>query len=134
MNWTGGRLRRHSHYQPGSLSRVQKRHFAKARLWCPNSFHQFSQFQYPPYHSTARTAFGQPAGGLKPPLVSPYDNDDGIKERIGANQPCRHDSDVEDLSQRLLSVTPGDPQRKRKRQLSGSRDTYCQVLYNNVPC
>jgi len=125
MNWTGGRLRRHSHNRPGSLSRIQKRHFAKARLWCPNSFNQFSQFQYPSYHSTARTAFEQPVGGLKPPLVSPYDNDDGIEESIC--QPCQHCSDAEDLSQHLLSATPGDSQRKRKRQLSGSRETYCQT-------
>lgn len=32
MNWTGGRLRRQSHNRPGSLSRIQKQHFAKARF------------------------------------------------------------------------------------------------------
>jgi hypothetical protein len=32
MNWTGGRLRRQSHNRPGSLSRIQKQYFARARL------------------------------------------------------------------------------------------------------
>lgn len=31
MNWTGGRLRRQSQNRPGSLTRIQKRHFAKAQ-------------------------------------------------------------------------------------------------------
>src|SRR5436190_528347 len=32
MNWTGGRLRRHSYRKHLSQLRIQKRHFAKARL------------------------------------------------------------------------------------------------------
>ncbi|KAH8694975.1 hypothetical protein BGW36DRAFT_428872 [Talaromyces proteolyticus] len=32
MNWTGGRLRRQSHNKPNSILRIQKQHFAKARL------------------------------------------------------------------------------------------------------
>lgn len=32
MNWTGGRLRRQSNNRPYSILRIQKQHFAKARL------------------------------------------------------------------------------------------------------
>lgn len=32
MNWTGGRLHRHSHNKRGMLERIQKQHFAKARI------------------------------------------------------------------------------------------------------
>lgn len=32
MNWTGGRLHRHSHTKRGMLEKVQKQHFAKARI------------------------------------------------------------------------------------------------------
>lgn len=40
MNWTGGRLQRHSHNKPGSRSRRQKQHFAKARLKVQKESHQ----------------------------------------------------------------------------------------------
>lgn len=48
MNWTGGRLQRHSHNKPGSLSRIQKQHFAKARLKVHSEFHQQSQIPFSP--------------------------------------------------------------------------------------
>lgn len=32
MNWTGGRLRRQSRNRPDSISKIQKQHFARARI------------------------------------------------------------------------------------------------------
>lgn len=32
MNWTGGRLHRHSHNKRGMLQKTQKQHFAKAKM------------------------------------------------------------------------------------------------------
>lgn len=32
MNWTGGRLRRQSRIRPDSISKIQKQHFARARI------------------------------------------------------------------------------------------------------
>jgi hypothetical protein len=32
MNWTGGRLRRQSGNRPDSISKIQKQHFARARI------------------------------------------------------------------------------------------------------
>lgn len=32
MNWTGGRLHRHSHNKRGMLQKIQKKHFAKAKM------------------------------------------------------------------------------------------------------
>lgn len=46
MNWTGGRLHRHSHSKAASLSRIQKQHFAKARLKARNEAYQASPLRF----------------------------------------------------------------------------------------
>ncbi|KAI9934363.1 hypothetical protein ASPWEDRAFT_181493 [Aspergillus wentii DTO 134E9] len=51
MNWTGGRLQRHSNTKPGTLARVQKQNFAKSRSRASKGpahaspFKDFAQFK-----------------------------------------------------------------------------------------
>lgn len=59
MNWTGGRLRRHSsNNNAGALTKAQKQHFAKSRSKTSKGtrqvspFHIISQFEKPSNHAT----------------------------------------------------------------------------------
>ncbi len=62
MNWTGGRLSRHSGKRGGNLINIQKQHFAKVRTNLQNSNRRasplkltfFDRYQAPPRASTSR--------------------------------------------------------------------------------
>ncbi|KAL2222661.1 hypothetical protein M432DRAFT_555318, partial [Thermoascus aurantiacus ATCC 26904] len=108
MNWTGGRLHRHSHNKPSSLSRIQKQHFAKARLKLRNESHQASPLRF----FTPRKPVHEVSGKLTPSADHSYASQlpsrnqsltykDTPGHEVPRERP-RTSSQLEDLKRQLL--------------------------------
>lgn len=62
MNWTGGRLRRQSRNRPDSISKIQKQHFARARIKQQESRQKarIASIEKPSFVLTGRESEGSP--------------------------------------------------------------------------
>ncbi|KAF2140736.1 uncharacterized protein K452DRAFT_50648 [Aplosporella prunicola CBS 121167] len=124
MNWTGGRLQRHSGNK-GGLTKRQKQHFAKARTQLQNSTHR-------PSSSPFRPIFLQPGGiaesdilsshqSQRPPkTLDQYDALAPITQRLSSLKP-RHrtrNSDAGNNAARDRAARPPDSTNKRQTDIS----------------
>lgn len=104
MNWTGGRLRRQSHNRPGTLSRIQKQYFARARLRLRDASSRVAASQVIPFfeHNYQRSG----ASDRIPirPHTSPGNND-GERENELQSGEIQKGSHGLEPSQRQLSLS-----------------------------
>lgn len=118
MNWTGGRLHRHSHNKPSSLSRIQKQHFAKARLKLRNESHQASPLRFFTPRKPVHEVFGKltPSADHSYAVLADGNHRTGKRRRTDDfpnTQPCQ--SHEKHISKRRLRSLEGLNRLQRLR-------------------
>ncbi|KLJ13751.1 hypothetical protein EMPG_11354 [Blastomyces silverae] len=103
MNWTGGRLQRHSYKSHRSLKATQKQYFAKARLKAQKRHYQG------PSSSSARSS--------RPQNLSTQLSHQQTRERIDSHEECQR---------RVNQTIPSD--RSSKRSLETEESQYFEEL------
>ncbi|KAK3080728.1 hypothetical protein LTS18_013720, partial [Coniosporium uncinatum] len=109
MNWTGGRLQRHSKKSTNSIIDRQKQHFAKVRTRLHNGS---SPFVAPPF----RPSFLSNSKGVLDGRIAPFGRDSQRPLGHSSRQRKLEEFDtIADVAERLSSMRPRDKQHQHEK-------------------